>query len=364
MASTEEKTEAPTPKHKKKVRSEGGISSTPEFGSWLGMLVASFIIPHIGTSLMSQSRVSLVRIGDIIRYPQLPIALSFARQTVESGVRLVLPLAITIMAVGIFSKGAQGGIYFTPKVLKPKFSKFNPFKGMKRLFGPHSLWELAKSLVKTTLVGIVVWMTVRNFVPSLLNSGSIPLMNLVDSAISTALKVVRLTCVAGLVMAAADALVIRRRNTKALKMTKQQVKDEARSSDGDPQIKSQIRSRQIAMTRNRMMAEIPKADVVVLNPTHVAVALKYDPSKGAPRVVAKGADHVATRIRAIAEENRVPMVTDIPLARTLYKTTAVGQEIPVDMFQAVATVLAFIMTLKKRGSAAGVHTVRPLGARK
>lgn len=151
-------------------------------------------------------------------------------------------------------------------------------------------------------------------------------------------------------------------NNKQLKMTKQEVKDEYKSSEGDPHQKGAIRSRQMAMRRNRMMADVPNADVIVVNPTHVAVALKYDPAKGAPRVVAKGGDHVAARIRALAEEHRIPLVSDIPLARTLFKTCDIGQEIPPDLYKAVATVLAFIMTLRKRGSTAGTHTVRTLAA--
>jgi flagellar biosynthetic protein FlhB len=143
-------------------------------------------------------------------------------------------------------------------------------------------------------------------------------------------------------------------------MTKQEVKDEFKNSEGDPQIRGQRRARQMAMSRNRMMAEVMTADVVVVNPTHVAVALRYEPARGAPRVVAKGADHLAARIRALAEEHRIPMVQDVPLARTLHKTCELGQEIPPELYQAVATVMAFIMTLSKRGSAAGVHTVRTL----
>jgi flagellar biosynthetic protein FlhB len=143
-------------------------------------------------------------------------------------------------------------------------------------------------------------------------------------------------------------------------MTKQEVKEEYKSNEGDPRLRGMRRARQLAMARSRMMGEVAKADVVVVNPTHVAVALRYDPVRGAPRVVAKGADHTAARIRAMAEEHRVPMVRDVPLARTLYQTCELGQEIPPELYTAVATVLAFIMTLKKRGSAAGVHTVRTL----
>jgi flagellar biosynthetic protein FlhB len=143
-------------------------------------------------------------------------------------------------------------------------------------------------------------------------------------------------------------------------MTKQEIKDEYKSAEGDPHVRGMRRARALAMARNRMMADVPTADVVVVNPTHVAVALRYDPARGAPRVVAKGADQVAARIRALAEQHRVPMVRDIPLARTLHKSCEIGQEIPPDLYKAVATVLAFIMTLKKRGSAAGTHVVRTL----
>jgi flagellar biosynthetic protein FlhB len=156
-------------------------------------------------------------------------------------------------------------------------------------------------------------------------------------------------------MAVADIVVVRRRNNKQLKMTKHEVKEEIRNSDGDPLLRGALRSRALAISRNRMMADVPSADVVLVNPTHVAVALKYDPSRGAPRVVAKGADHLATRIRELAERSRVPMVADIPLARTLYSACEVGQEIPADLYQGVATVLAFVMRLKRKGSAAGMH---------
>jgi flagellar biosynthetic protein FlhB len=153
----------------------------------------------------------------------------------------------------------------------------------------------------------------------------------------------------------ADVAVVRRRNNKQLKMTKEEVKQEMKQSDGDPHLKGAIRSRAMAISRNRMMADVPNADVVVVNPTHISIALKYDPAKGAPRVVAKGSDHVAAKIRELAEQHRIPMVQDIALARTMYATCEIGQEIPAELFQGVATVLAFVMRLKRRGSAAGVH---------
>jgi flagellar biosynthetic protein FlhB len=156
-------------------------------------------------------------------------------------------------------------------------------------------------------------------------------------------------------MAAADYFVVRRRTGKQLRMTKDEVKQENKSTEGDPLVKAQIRSRQMAMARNRQMADVPTADVVLVNPTHVAVALRYEPTKGAPRVVAKGRGPVATKIRELAAEHRVPMVQDVPLARALHSSCEVGAEISGEFYGAVAKVLAFVMSLKARGSAAGLH---------
>jgi flagellar biosynthesis protein FlhB len=156
-------------------------------------------------------------------------------------------------------------------------------------------------------------------------------------------------------MAAADMIVVRRRTNKQLRMSKQEVKDEHKRSEGDPQVKGQIRARQLAMSRNRMMADLPTADVIVVNPTHVAVALRYDPEKGAPRLVAKGAGAIAAKIREAGTEHRIPLVQDVPLARAMYKGCEIGQEIPPQFYAAVAKVLAFVMSLKARGSASGLH---------
>jgi flagellar biosynthetic protein FlhB len=169
------------------------------------------------------------------------------------------------------------------------------------------------------------------------------------------LGLVRAAAVAGIVMAAADYFVVRRRTNKQLRMTKEEVKQEYKNTEGDPHVKGQIRARQMQMARNRQMADVPTADVVLVNPTHVAVALRYDASKGAPRVIAKGQGEIATKIRELALEHRVPMVQDVPLARALHASCEVGAEISAEFYGAVAKVLAFVMSLKARGSAAGLH---------
>lgn len=358
-----ERTEKATPKRRRKARRDGQIGNTPELGAWLGMLAATFVVPHVCRSVMSNASATVVQVGATIRNPDSGRAMAVAGAAVRGAFGAVLPMAVMIAVIGVFSVAGQGGLVLAPQLLKPKFSRLNPLSGLKRMFGPHALWALVKALLKTSALTLVVVLSVRRLVPTVMGSGSLSVSSLLSICVSTALSVLRYAAVAGLLMAAADYAVVRKRNNKQLKMTKQEVKEELKSSEGDPRLRGAVRSRQMAMRRNRMMADVPHADVVVVNPTHVAVALRYDPSRGAPRVVAKGADHVAARIRALAEEHRVPMVSDVPLARTLYQACDLGQEIPADLYKAVATVLAFIMTLKKRGSTAGVHRVRTLAPR-
>jgi flagellar biosynthetic protein FlhB len=190
----------------------------------------------------------------------------------------------------------------------------------------------------------------------------LPIQALLATIGDAVLSILRATATVGLILAAGDYAMARRRTNKQLKMSKQEVKEEHRNSDGDPQVKAHIRGKQMEMARLRMMNDVLKADVVLVNPTHVAVALRYDPASGAPRVIAKGAGIIATRIREKATEHRIPMVQDVPLARALYKGCDLGQEIPPQFYGAVARVLAFIMMLKSKGSAAGTHRNVLVGA--
>jgi flagellar biosynthetic protein FlhB len=272
-----------------------------------------------------------------------------------SAVWAVLPLALTMMAVGIAAAGAQGGIRVASKLFIPKFSRLNPLPGIKKMFGPQSLWEGTKALIKTGVLAGVLYLTMKDIVPVLMTAGQLQLRSLLGVINDTVLSIIRAASVAGIVMAAADYFVVRRRTNKQLRMTKEEVKQENKNTEGDPHVKGQIRARQMAMARNRQMADVPTADVVLVNPTHVAVALRYDPEKGAPRVIAKGQGAIAQKIRELATEHRIPMVQDVALARALESSVEVGMEIPADFYGAVAKVLAFVMSLKSRGSAAGLH---------
>jgi flagellar biosynthetic protein FlhB len=182
-----------------------------------------------------------------------------------------------------------------------------------------------------------------------------PVSAVVGTASGVVAAILQSAIVAGIALGAVDVFVVLQRNRKHTMMTRHEIKEESKSSEGDPLVRQQRRSRAIAMSRNRMMAAVAGADVIMLNPTHVAVAIKYEPGRSAPRVVAKGAGEMAARIRERAADNRVPMVHDIPLARALYAACDVDQEIPEELYGAVARVLAFVMSLKRRGAALGVH---------
>lgn len=353
-----EKTEKATPRKLKQARRDGSIGHSPELGSWLSVLVATFVLPSAASSLLSISRTLLVQVGVTIQDPDVGQAMGTTKWALLHAAMAVAPLALLVLLTSVVSAGGQGGIYFAPKLLKPKADRLNPLKGIKRMFGGHGAWQLVKSLLKLAVLALVTYLSVRPLIPQLVGSGSLPLQAVLATATDSALKLIRFGAVAGLLMSIADVVVVRRRNNKQTKMTKQEVKEEHKSNEGDPHLKGAIRSRAIAISRNRMMADVPNADVVVVNPTHIAIALKYDPTKGAPRVVAKGGDHMAARIRSVAEKHRVPMVQDIPLAWTLYETCEIGHEIPADLYQGVATVLAFIMRLKRKGSVAGMHRLQ------
>jgi flagellar biosynthetic protein FlhB len=253
--------------------------------------------------------------------------------------------------LGVAAAVGQGGFFLATKAVQPKWSKLNPINGAKRIFGPHALWEAAKVLVKSSVVAVICYGAIRAMMP--LIGGLVPPMVTLDVLHARIAGLFRTVALAGLVMAGADYAFQRRRTGKQTRMTKQEVKQEHKQTEGDPLVKAAIRARQMAAARSRMMADIPKADVVLVNPTHVAVALKYDPAAGAPRVVARGAGTIAAKIRERAEESGVPLVRDVPLARALYGSCKVGHEIPIELFAAVAQVLAFVIGRKTQGHAGG-----------
>jgi flagellar biosynthesis protein FlhB len=223
------------------------------------------------------------------------------------------------------------------------------------MFGTHGLWEAIKALIKTAALATVVLTTSSRAQELVSASGALPLSAVTATFADSAIMMFRVVAVTGLAIALADYIVVRAKTMKQLKMSKYEIQQEHKQSEGDPHMKAHRRSVQMSMSRNRMMAEVATADVLLVNPVHVAVALKYEAVRGAPRVVAKGAGEVAAKLREKAAEARVPLVQDIPLARALHASCEIGQEVPPQLFTAVARVLAFVMHLSARGVRGGFH---------
>jgi flagellar biosynthetic protein FlhB len=312
-----EKTEKPTPQRLKKARKEGQIPRTQELGTWLGVATASVLLPMLVGNAFEAVQKLFVQIGSVASNPE-PAALSVLMgQALTAFLATLLPMALALMVVGTAAAAAQGGVTFATKSMKPTLKKLNPFPGIKRMFGTQGLWEAAKALIKTAALGTVVIVTSDRAQALVSSAGSLPLSAVAATFTDSAILMFRVVAVTGLVIAIADYVVVRAKTMKQLKMSQYEIKQEHKQSEGDPYMKAHRRGVALSMSRNRMMSEAADADVLLVNPTHVAVALKYDPAKGAPRVVAKGAGEVASKLRAIAQENRVPMVQDIPLARAL-----------------------------------------------
>ncbi|MGH3497809.1 MAG: EscU/YscU/HrcU family type III secretion system export apparatus switch protein [Nocardioidaceae bacterium] len=348
-----EKTEKATPKKLKEGRKEGRTPRTPELGGWASMLVAAVLLRWAVLHVSDSVRELFIRGNGLMAHPDTAQAIQLLRDGLFTAGTATVVIGSGVAVVAVVSSVGQGGLHFATKAARPKLSRLNPLAGIKRIFGPQALWEAAKLVLKTSLVGLLVWRTVHGLMPIV--GGLMPVDSVIGIVAGQVTALIRDVALAGLALAGADYAVQRRRTGKQLRMSKHEVKQEHRQAEGDPHLKGAIRSRQLAAARSRMMSAVPLADVVVTNPTHYAVALAYSPSSGAPRVVAKGAGVVAARIREAAREHRVPTVEDVPLARALHATCEIGQEIPAALFEAVAQVLAFVLTLSARGYASGHH---------
>ncbi|WP_081882034.1 flagellar biosynthesis protein FlhB [Cryobacterium sp. MLB-32] len=353
-ADSGEKTELATPKRMKEVRAKGQLSKSQDVTAWLGVGAAAVMIPATIAAGAEAGSDQMFTIKGLITNPDPLEAVTALGDGMASMAGVLTPMLLLVVGVVLFGAALQGGIHF--KKFEGKFEQFNIVTGLKRVFGGQALWEGVKSLLKTAVVGLVLVWVIQGLMPVMMTAGGLPVMELIGAAGDGAGALLRSAVIAGLILAAADVFVVMRRNRKKTRMTKKEVRDENKASEGDPMIKSQRRARQLAMSRNRMISSVTDADVVLVNPTHVAVALSYEPGKSAPRVVAKGVGHIATRIREQAETDQVPIVQDIPLARALHGACEIGEEIPVDMYNSVARVLAFVMALKGRGGG-GVHTM-------
>lgn len=351
-----EKTEKPTPKRTREARQKGQIAKTPELSIWAGVLATTVLLQMTVSRGASAMRNLVSDMGPVIAKPDTGTAAHFAADAGWKAVGILTPMLLGMMIVGLVVNVAQVGFKPTGKKMKPDFGRLNPFKGIKRMFGMQAWWELGKSVLKTALLAAVALPVVANAIHALTGSGANgSMMAIAGLTAHTALTLLRNVAAAGLGVAALDFAIQKRRVMRQLRMTRQEVREEMKQQEGSPEMKRAIRTRAMAVSRNRMISAVGMADVITVNPTHYAVALRYDAAKGAPEVIAKGAGVIAAAIRAEGEKHGVPIVHEPVLTRALYRSCEIGQLIPVEMYEAVAHLLAFVFGLRAKGRAEGVH---------
>jgi flagellar biosynthesis protein FlhB len=345
------RTEKPTPKRREKARSEGSVAKSAELNSAVVLVTASFMLIWFGAQLtrgLGQIMINIFTdMGKVeITTDSMPVYMWAGMKNI---VLLLAPIFAGLMVAGIAVNVGQIGFKVTPKAAYPKFSRVNPINGFKRLFTVRSLVELAKSIIKMLLVGGVVYVTITSQFSRVYSLVRVPVEALGATIGDIVGHVFLMASLSLIVLGALDYLYNRYDFEKSLKMTKEEVKEEAKQADGDPKVKGKIRELMFKSSFRRMMKKLPEADVVITNPTHYAVALKYDRHRSsAPIVIAKGARLVALRIREVAKEHGIPIVENPPLARALYAAADIGQEIPVELYKAVAEVLAYVYRLKHK----------------
>lgn len=359
--SGQDKTEEPTAQRLKKAREDGQIARSQELAPAAMMVIATLFFTMMGqylfTSMSNLFKHQLQFDRRITDKPELLPAI-FGSSVVD-GFLIVLPLLAILYVIAVLSTTLAGGFIFSPSMVMPKFSKLNPMTGLARIFGPDALINLGKSLLKFFLVGAILLVSVMNNMQELTHISQMDL----QPAITLAGNIIVDSCFwlsLGLVLVALiDVPLQRHQLNQKLKMTKQEVKDEMKNSEGSPEVKGQIRRRQREILNNKMMAQVKDADVVITNPTHFAVALSYDPmGDGAPLLVAKGEDGLAARIREEAKEHGVYLFEAPLLARALYFTTKLDHPIPEALYHAVAQVIAYVFSLNQ-SYGRGQEVVKP-----
>ena len=343
------KTEKPTGRRKREARQKGQIAKSQDLGIWSIVLVGSFVVPSVMRHGYQSERKLFGEIPGVIANPDQARALAVLGHGLQAMILTVAPLFAAAAITAVVVNLAQTGLVLKKNAIKVDFTRLSPMKGIKRLVSPVGLFTLLRSLVKIAILALLAYQQFHSLASTLVQPGVVPVTALAALAARKALTFVRIVSCVALLLAVLDYFMQRRRTNKQMMMSKQEVKEEAKNEEGSPEIKGAIRRRQAKMSRMRMMAEIARADVVIVNPTHVSVALRYESGRGAPRVVAKGADDVAAAIRAEAAVHDVPIVEDVPLARALWQVCEIDDEIPADLFEAVARVLAFIFKVKGTG---------------
>ncbi len=349
-ADSGDKSEKPTPKKLRDARKKGQIPRSVDLVQWLTLLGASFLLPTVLGNILSQladgsrNMIGLAAQGE--PGPAMAAAASVARGAAFG----MIPLFGFVVAAAIIGMAAQGGLVLTGEPLKPKWDRVSPKAGLKRIFSMQSVFETAKAVARLAVLGLLVGTTLFASARDHLAANGVDLRSSAEMLIGQTLMLFRLAALIGSVIGLADYAFQRWQTMKKMKMSKQEVKQEHRSSEGDPMTRGRRRAAHAKLTRNQMLTAVKDATVIVVNPSHYAVALSYRNDGGAPVVVAKGTEELALRIRERAKQSNVPIIESPPLARALHASADVGSAIPEDFFEAVAIVLAFVMRPRANNS--------------
>jgi flagellar biosynthetic protein FlhB len=349
-SSSGEKTERATPRRRQEARREGNVPKSVELSAAIGLLGAMVVLRIVGGKVWG-AWMEMFR-HDIANAAAVHMTVEAVIEMLSSQVGYVigglLPVVLVAFGLSILAGFVQVGPLFVPKLLLPKLNRISPISGVQKLFTARTLVESLKSILKLAIVVGVAYYFIHKVIESIAVLPNTSVSVLVPAVGGIVFQLGLAVSLLMLGLAGLDFFFQRYEYEKNLRMTKQEVKDEYRQMEGDSRVKASIRRRGRALALRRMMQEVPKADVVITNPTHYAVALRYEVEKmSAPRVIAKGQDHLALRIREIAAASEVPIVENRPLARTLYTSVELGDAIPPELYQAVAEILAYVYALKQ-----------------
>lgn len=347
----QEKTEQATPKRRQDAREKGQVAKSRELAS-VAVLGSCLLFLHFGATSMASRLMDIMRVS-FRNAGQMTVTIDTVQPLLLDLIYktsiLLGPFLLLVLMAGLAANLFQVGFLFSVEAITPKFSKIDPIQGFQRLFSLRSFVELLKVLLKMVIVGVVAYLTIKGefkMIPPLIELSVIDIIGFIGKV---SFKILYTTCWVLVVLAVLDYIYQRWEHERSLKMSKQEIKEENKQTEGDPLIKGRIKRLQREIARKRMMAAIPKADVVITNPTHLAVAIRYQPEKmNAPCVVAKGAGFIAEKIKEIARNNGVPIVENKPVAQVLYKMVAVEQAIPINLYKAIAEILAYVYSLKQK----------------
>jgi flagellar biosynthetic protein FlhB len=348
----QEKTEDPTPRKRQKAREDGQVAKSIEIVS-VAILFFAVAALHLASGFIYLNMEKIFnesfKFGIITEFNTRSF-LYFFYAVVKYSAMAMAPILIAVFIAALFSNLFQVGFFVSWKAIEPKGSKVNPIKGFGRLFSMKSVFDLFKSILKITIIFALAYFAVAYDKENLLRLYDNEVRSIFIYLMKTSFRIFVWILIVMIILAVIDYLYQKWDFEQKIKMSKQEVKDEMKQTEGDPHVKSRIRQLQAEAARNRMMSEVPKADVVITNPTHIAVALRYDQlNMNAPQVLAKGAGRVAERIREIAAKENIPIIEQPQLARNLFKIVDIGDQIPSDFFQAVAEILAKVYQMKKKG---------------